>query len=141
MQPDAPSSRLSCKVACTTTQQHGEDAPTWLGTQRIHQAVWRCPQPAMHQVISQHMEATGLHMVPCDLLVPAQQLAVGMLVAWRDVSDASSLPAHRMVKNMSQHSRWLLHCCGLGNHARNWPGVRYSVFVPARGVCYIAIAA
>ena len=57
------------------------------------------------------MEATGLHLVPCDLLVPAQQLAVGMVVAWRHVSDALSLPAHWMLQNLPQHSSWLLHCC------------------------------
>lgn len=105
-QAKAPSLRLSCKAACRATQQHCKEALTWLSTKRIHQAVWRCPQPAVHQVVAQHMEATGLRLVPCDLLVPAQQLRVGMLAAWRGVLDALGLPAHCLLGNLPQHSSW-----------------------------------
>ena len=46
-QPEASSISLSCKAACRAPQQHGEETPAWLSTKRVHQAVWRCPQPAV----------------------------------------------------------------------------------------------
>ena len=39
----------------------------------LHEAIRRRSQPAVHQIIPQHLEATLLYRLPCDLFISAKK--------------------------------------------------------------------